>query len=114
MVELCHQGIAIDDDNDPVLDNVPRQGESTAGTRNWRREGINCPWKAGNLKNHFSSFIYYSHDAILRMSLLQLFWIMFPDEYLKEVLIPDTSKGLSVPMDNKEFIKWVGCWIYMA
>ena len=46
------------------------------------------------------------------MSLLQLFLIMFPDDYLEEVLIPETNKGLSVPREIQEFIKWVGCWLY--
>ena len=48
------------------------------------------------------------------MSLLQLFLIIFPEDYLEEVLIPETNTGLSVPMDLQEFIKWVGCWLYMA
>ena len=48
------------------------------------------------------------------MSLLKFFILMLPDEYLKEVLIPKTKKGLSVPMDLQDFIKWVSCWIYIA
>ena len=51
MVELRRQGIAIGDDNNPALENVPRQGETNTGTGNWRREGIICPRKAGNLQN---------------------------------------------------------------
>ena len=39
---------------------------------------------------------------------------MLPEDYLEEVLIPDTNKGLSVPMDLQEYMQWVGCWIYMA
>ena len=99
MVELFFQGIAIDDDNYPAPENVPRQGENTTCTGNWTREGIICPRKAGNLQNSFASIRNYSHDAILRMSLLQLFLVMFPEDYLEEVLIPETNKGLSVPMD---------------
>ena len=99
MVELCRQEISIDDDNDPAPENVRRQGDNTTHTGNWRREGIICPRKAGNLQNSFASFRHYSHDAILRMSLLQLFLVMFTEEYLEEVLIPDTNKGISVPMD---------------
>ena len=99
MVEFCRQGIAIDNDNDPAPENVPRQGETNTGIGNCRREVIICPRKAGNLQNYFASFRHYSHDAILRMSLLQLFLVMFPEEYLEEVLIPDTNKGLSVPID---------------
>ena len=83
MVELRRQGISIDDDNDPAPENVPRQGENTTRTGNWRREGVICPRKAGNLQNSFASFRHYSHDAILRMSLLQLFLVMFPEDYLE-------------------------------
>ena len=50
MVELRRQGIAIDDDNDPAPENVPRQGKNTTCTGNWRREGIICPRKSGNLQ----------------------------------------------------------------
>ena len=114
MVELRSQGISIDDDNNPAPENVPRQGDNTTRTCNWRREGIICPRKAGNLQNSFASFRHYSHDAILRMSLLQLFLVMFPEDYIEEVLIPETTKGLSVPMDLQEYMQWVGCWLYMA
>ena len=114
MVELFRQGITTDDDNDLAQENVPRHGETTTDSGNWRRERIICPRKARNLQNTFASFIHYSHDSILCMSLLQLFLIMFREDYLEEVLIPETNKVLNVPMDLQEFIKWVGCWLYMA
>ena len=112
-MELRHQGIAIDDDNYPAPDNVPIQGETTTNTGSWRRVGIICPRKASNLQNYFASFRNYSHDAIFCMSLLQLFLIMFPEDYLEEVLIPDINKVMIVPMYLQDYIKWVGCWIYM-
>ena len=49
MVELRRQGIAINDDNNTAPENVPRQGETTTDTGNWRREGIICSCKSGNL-----------------------------------------------------------------
>ena len=39
---------------------------------------------------------------------------MFPEDYLEEVLVPETNKGLSVPMDLRDCIQWVGCWLYMT
>ena len=78
-MELRRQGISINVDNNPAPENVPRQGETTTGTGNWRREVIICPQKAGNLQNYFSCFRNYSHDDILRMSLLQFFSVMFPE-----------------------------------
>ena len=83
MVELRRQGISIKNDNDPAPENFPRQGENTTGTGNWRREGIISPRKAGNIQNSFASFRHYSHDAILCMSFLQLFLVMFPEDYLE-------------------------------
>ena len=41
------------------------------------------PRKAGKLQNSFVSFRSYSRDAILLMSLLRLFSVMFPEEYLE-------------------------------
>ena len=114
MVEIQRQGIDIDDDNNPSPYTVPRQGKTTTVTVNCRREGIISPRKAGNLQNYFASFRHYSHDDNLCMSLLQLFLIMFPGDYLEEVLISETNKVLSVPMDLQEYIQWVGCWLYMA
>ena len=78
MVDLCRQGISTNGDNYQAPENVPRQGETTTSTGNWRREGIICPWKSVNLQNSFASFRHYSHDAILRMSLLQFFFVVFP------------------------------------
>ena len=114
MAELCRQGIAIDYDKNPAMENIPRHSETTSGTGNWRREGIICPRKAGIFQNSFASFRQYSHDAILCMSLLQFLLVMFPEDYLEEFLITKTNKGLIVPMDLQDFIKWVGCCLYMA
>ena len=47
------------------------------------RETLLTPREAGNLKNNFASFSYYSHDDILPMSLLHFFLIMFPEDYLE-------------------------------
>ena len=59
MVELRRQVISIDDDNNPAPENVPRQGENTTRTGNWKREGVICPRKADNLQNSFASFRHY-------------------------------------------------------
>ena len=99
MADLRRQGVSIYDDNNLAPDNFTRQGKIASGTSNWRREGIICPRKSGNLRNSFASFRHYLHDYILRMSLLQLLLVMLPEDYLEEVLITDTNKGLSVPMD---------------
>ena len=99
MAELRRQGISTEDDNNSAPQNVPRQGETNDGTCNWRREGNICQHKSGNLQNYFASFRHYLHDTFLCMSLLQLFLVMFPEKNIEQVLITDTNKGLSVPMN---------------
>ena len=42
--------------HNPAPENVPRQGETTTGTGNWRREGIICPRKSDKLKKTFHFF----------------------------------------------------------
>ena len=104
MVEIFHQGIATNDDNDTAPENVPKHSDTTDGTGNWKRDSIICPQKAGNLQNHFASFRHYSHEAVLSISMLQFFYIIFPEDYIEKVLIPDTNNRMSVPMYRQEFI----------
>ena len=100
MAQLFCQGISISGDNNPAPENVPRQGDTNAGY--------------SNFQNYFAYFRHYSHDSVLRMSLLQLFLIMFLEEYIEKVLIHNTNKDMSVPMDHQDCIKWVVCWIYIS
>ena len=42
-------------------------------------------------------------DVIANMSELDLFWMCFPEEYIADVLIPETNKGLQRKMDLHDF-----------
>ena len=48
------------------------------------------------------------------MTKLELFLILFPFDYLKEVLVPEMNKLLKHSTDLGEFIRWIGCWFYMG
>ena len=48
------------------------------------------------------------------MTKLELFLILFPVEYIKEILIPKTNSLMKHTMDLGEFIWWLGCWFYMG
>ena len=80
MAQLFCQGISISGDNNPAPENVPRQGDTNAGY--------------SNFQNYFAYFRHYSHDSVLRMSLLQLFFIMVSEDYLDKVLISETRNGV--------------------
>ena len=48
------------------------------------------------------------------MTKLELFLILFPVDYLKEILTPKMNKILKHPMELGEFIWWMGRWLYMG
>ena len=78
MVNIRSQGIDIDYYNDPSPENISIHDESTSGIGNWRREGITPPPESRQHSKSFRFYFrHYSHHAILRMSLIQLFFDYF-------------------------------------
>ena len=45
---------------------------------------------------------------------LELFKILFPVDYLKDILTPKTNNILKHPMDIGAFIWWLVCWFYIG
>ena len=43
-----------------------------------------------------------------------MFLIMMPMNFIEDTLIKKTNYQLDVPMNTQEYIKWVGCWLYMS
>ena len=50
-MKLRSQVFSVDYDNNTAPCNVPRKGETTAGTSNWKIEGIIFPRKSEKLQN---------------------------------------------------------------
>ena len=48
------------------------------------------------------------------MTNLELFLILFLVDYLKEIPIPKKNKLMKHTMYLGEFIRWLGCWLYMV
>ena len=48
------------------------------------------------------------------MTKLELFLILFPVDYLKEILNPEINNVLKQPMELGEYIRWLGCWFFMS
>ena len=38
----------------------------------------------------------------------------FPEDYIRDVVIPTTNKNLATKMTLKEFYIWLGCMFFMA
>ena len=81
---------------------------------NWKTDCIVCPQRAANLQNSFASFRNYLKADVVKMSRLDMFIIMMPMNFIEDTVIKKTNERLDVPMTTQEYIKWVGCWLYMS
>ena len=100
--ELRRQGIEVDDNNDPAPGKIPQTNNRTTSTDrtaekalNWNgAEGIAFPLLASNLPDTPVYFKNYSNKDVMKMSNINLFLILSPLDYLKQVVIPQTNKQL--------------------
>ena len=70
--------------------------------------------RSNSLYNTYAAFKNYSREEVTKMTNLEPFLILFPVEYLKEILTPETNKLLKYPMEPGEIIWWFGCWFCMG
>ena len=47
----------------------------------------------------------------MNISMLDMFLIMMPINFVEDNVIKKTNEQLDVSMTTQEYIKWVGCWI---
>ena len=50
----------------------------------------------------------------MKMSRLDMFLIIISMNFIEDTVIKTTNEQLDVPMTIQEYIKWVGCWLYMS
>jgi hypothetical protein len=110
--------LEVDDDNEPVPENIPVQGVNQTTNEcqynpQWGHAGVcfrrqigSCNRKA-KLKNH--------DQHIILTKLQLLFEVIFPTAWVEEVLIlPGTNKSLDVFMAYGEFLQFIGIWLHIC
>ena len=50
----------------------------------------------------------------MKMSRLDTLRIMMTMKFIVDTVIKKTHERLDFPMTTKEYIKWVGCWLYIS
>jgi hypothetical protein len=107
--------VDIDNDNEPVPENVPILGETESPTvlaTEWGHSGF-CYRKQNNLSNAAPK-LCNSVDTMRNDINLQLFERFFPRTYMIEVIIKETNKKLKHPLTYGELLRWLGLWILMS
>ena len=67
-----------------------------------------------NIANTKGKFNSHRWEDIAEMNELYLFRMCFPEQFVLDVIIPQTNKILGTPIDLHEFYVWLGCIFYMA
>ncbi len=111
--ELRRNGIEVDDDNEPAPENAtPLEAPPVAGV--WeklvycnRRANPDFANVAGQFKNH-------RWDEIANYNEFDLFRMCFPEDFVRDVVIPATNKNLIQNINLQKFSIWLGCIFFMA
>ena len=125
-LELRNAGFAVDDDNEPVPENIPvattvDSVTDTAIDRNaiaaeyWGFDGVD-QWRTSS-GGFFPSAKFKTTDSssIPRMSIFGFCLLLYPCDYIKIVLIPQTNNQLSHRgMEFSECLRIFGFWVFMA
>ena len=95
IAELRHQGIDMDENNEPPPENAQPNFPETQTIGQWvtptifpRREDVNCHNTKGVCREH-------SWPKISEMTELSLFRMAFPEQWVMEKLIPATNEEIS-------------------
>ena len=110
--DLRRQGIEVDDDNEPA----PENAEPTAmnpGNGRFEKPTV-CPRRMANINNSKGKFNSHRWEVIAEMNELDLFRMCFPEQFVIDVIIPQTNQNLGMPINLQEFYVWLGCIFYMA
>ena len=113
--DLACQGIAVDDDNEPVLENAnPPVAGAAPPEGTWEKPAI-CPCRASYVSaNNPGKWKKHRWDQIVEYDELRLFRMCFPEEWIVDVLIPTTNKDLVNKLSLQEFYVFLGIIFYIA
>ena len=103
--DLRRQDIAIDDENEPDLENILYEVSHTVNYYNWKSKQIILPRRLNNLHHYYAVLKYYHHDEVTEMMKLEQLFILFTVDYLKYVLIPKMNNILKNPMGPGKYIR---------
>jgi hypothetical protein len=101
--ELRQQGIEVDDDNEPAPENAEPPPQATIPVGEWITPTI-CPRREANCSNRKGSWKRFAWTVVREMNELAQFRMCFPEQWVKDVVIPATNKEINGdPLTLSEF-----------
>ena len=112
--ELTADGILVEDEG-PAPENAVPQQQLQGQVGIWEKQLICRCRNNSAITNTAGKWKEKSWVQIGHMTEFALFWMTFPEEYIKSVVIPATNAHLpGEPLTLKEFYVWLGCRFFMA
>jgi hypothetical protein len=117
---LGSQGFDVDDDTEPAPENIPQHNgteDDALSQQTWGWNGL-CPRRMSRAEDHPPKLVGLSDTEASTQTIYSLFLMLFPLEYLKNVLIGELNKNLERQSEHPccfgEFLRFLGIWFYMA
>ena len=112
-------GFDVDDDNLPLEENEPNEGEVHPAVNNfydgqvWGWQGFDNRRQA-NIQNVDPNIGGLSLDVICSLSYVSMFFYFFSKEYLEDVILKQTNKHVNEKISIGEMLRWLGIWMFMS
>ena len=114
ITKLHQQGIEVDDDNEPAPENVGEQPAIDVSNLEWLKPIIFPRRADSNVIDNGGMWRYHTWNVVSQMTKLELFWLAFPEQYIKDHVIPATNTKITHKITLSEFYIWLGCNFFMA
>ena len=114
--DLNNAGLAVDNDNDPLPENLPSRrsttnAESECIYEDWGHSGI-CH-RRNVVNNNTLPQLKVANPT--NFNRVDLFELLFITKYIKEVIIPNINKNITGDrVTYGEFLRWLGLWFLMS
>ena len=112
-------GMDVDDDNEPVQENMPEENERVNERGNGLKEGQSWGWngfderRKENIYDTKAKINGLSGVALQNCSFTTMFQIFFAST-IGDMVITETNKVLDVPMDMGEWLRFVGILLLLS
>ena len=106
--------VMVDDDNEPAPENIPTADPPQGVFTQWGYSG-GCKRRMEGAVQ-LQPKLLHGNPTGVKPSLLQLFELLFPKDFLCNVILDSINKNMEgdEPVSYGELLRWLGLWLLMS
>ena len=116
IAQMRASGFYVDDDNDCLPENRPsknKRDKERATRQTWGWKGLDNRKNIG-AQNHRPGIKGLNTNSFLAMSYVGLFFMMFKQSFIEDVMIKQMNKRVEIPITLGEFLRWLGILLLLS